>query len=186
MHGLHGDETSWTVKGNAEATLDGVNRFPGAQREHSRYAERRRVRARDVLRQLVDGTGRFEDYILQDLIPTIDHEFRTIADRSKRAVCGLSMGGYGAFALALRNPDVFSAAASISGALVSVSLMTPQDLRSDTTPRIMGPMYGPYAKELDLHVLAGRRVRMRQDRRCISTAAVRTFCSRPTGVQSAA
>ncbi len=159
LHGLHGDETSWTVKGNAEATLDALI----ASRELSESIV---VMPNDggyghgtFYVNWYDGTGRFEDYILQDLIPTIDHEFRTIADRSKRAVCGLSMGGYGAFALALRNPDVFSAAASISGALVSVSLMTPQDLRSDTTPRIMGPMYGPYAKELDLHVLAGRRVK---------------------------
>lgn len=159
LHGLYGDETSWTVKGNAEATLDAL------------------IASGELVESIVvmpndggyghgtfyvnwyDGTGRFEDYIVQDLIPSIDREFRTIADRSKRAVCGLSMGGYGAFALALRNPELFVAAASISGALMSTSLMTPQDMRSDTTPRIIGPLHGPYAKELDLHVLAAKRAK---------------------------
>jgi S-formylglutathione hydrolase FrmB len=47
----------------------------------------------------------------------IDREYRTARDRRHRGVAGLSMGGYGAMALALSYPEVFSAAASLSGVL---------------------------------------------------------------------
>ncbi|MEK8128542.1 alpha/beta hydrolase family protein [Paenibacillus filicis] len=158
LHGVNGDETSWTVKGAAESTLDvliasgelteSIVVMPndGGYGHGTFYAN------------WYDGTGRFEDYILYDLIPAIDREFRTIADRTKRSVAGLSMGGYGAFVLALRNPEIFGAAASIAGALMSAAMLTPQELRSDIL-RIMGPVHGPYAKQLDVHVLAAQRIR---------------------------
>jgi S-formylglutathione hydrolase FrmB len=37
---------------------------------------------------------RYETYITQELIPEIDKNFRTVADRQHRVVAGLSMGGY--------------------------------------------------------------------------------------------
>jgi putative tributyrin esterase len=42
----------------------------------------------------------YESAFLNDLVPFIDRTFRTRADRSGRAVGGLSMGGYGAMTLA--------------------------------------------------------------------------------------
>lgn len=59
----------------------------------------------------------YEDYIVNDLIAEIDSEFRTIDNRSGRALSGESAGGTGAFSLALRHPKVFSSAASHSGIL---------------------------------------------------------------------
>ena len=61
--------------------------------------------------------GKYESYILQELIPDVDHRFRTIAERKGRAVAGLSMGGYGALKFGLKHPDVFALSASMSGAL---------------------------------------------------------------------
>lgn len=61
------------------------------------------------------ATGRYEDYLIQDLIPYIDQKFRTVGTRDGRAVVGKSSGGYGALRLAMRNPDVFAAAASHAG-----------------------------------------------------------------------
>ena len=55
--------------------------------------------------------------VARDLVDFIDQRFRTVPERSHRAICGLSMGGYGALHLALGNPDRFGAAASHSGAL---------------------------------------------------------------------
>jgi len=55
--------------------------------------------------------------IARHLVEFIDARFRTLPERRYRAVCGLSMGGYGALHLALKYPDVFGAAASHSGAL---------------------------------------------------------------------
>lgn len=61
------------------------------------------------------ATGRYEDYVVEELVPLVDERFRTLASREHRAVMGYSSGGYGALMLAMRHPDVFGAAASHSG-----------------------------------------------------------------------
>lgn len=65
------------------------------------------------------GKPMYETFVIQQLIPLIDKRFRTIARRSHRAIFGISMGGYGAVMLAARHPDLFGAAASLSGAVDS-------------------------------------------------------------------
>lgn len=59
--------------------------------------------------------GRYEDYVTQDVVAQIDARYRTRADRSGRALAGFSMGGFGALMLAMRHPDVYSAAVSHAG-----------------------------------------------------------------------
>lgn len=61
------------------------------------------------------ATGRYEDHLLQELIPFVDAKYRTLADRDHRAVCGKSSGGYGAMVLGMRHPDVFGLVADHSG-----------------------------------------------------------------------
>lgn len=63
----------------------------------------------------VDTAVRYETFMSGELIPAIDARYHTIPDRQQRAICGLSMGGHGALYLAIRHPDKFGAAASISG-----------------------------------------------------------------------
>jgi len=63
------------------------------------------------------ATGRYEDHIVQELVPHVDRRFRTIPDREHRGITGKSSGGYGTLMLAMRHPDVFGAAASHSGDL---------------------------------------------------------------------
>jgi S-formylglutathione hydrolase FrmB len=60
---------------------------------------------------------KYESYIIQELIPEIDKNFRTIATRDGRAVAGLSMGGYGAIKFGLKYPEKFFIVGSFSGAL---------------------------------------------------------------------
>lgn len=59
----------------------------------------------------------FEDYISDEVIRYTDSHYRTIADRSARAISGLSMGGHGAMWNAIRHRDVFGAVGSTSGGL---------------------------------------------------------------------
>jgi putative tributyrin esterase len=59
----------------------------------------------------------YDDYIAHDLVQHVDSMYRTVGNRAHRAIAGLSMGGYGAIALALQYPDRWSAAASHSGVL---------------------------------------------------------------------
>ncbi|HEX8955556.1 MAG TPA: alpha/beta hydrolase-fold protein [Burkholderiaceae bacterium] len=63
------------------------------------------------------ATGRYEDYLIEELVPFVDACFRTRPDRTQRAVLGKSSGGYGAIIQAMRHPEVFGLAASHSGDL---------------------------------------------------------------------
>ncbi|MEV1147399.1 alpha/beta hydrolase family protein [Micromonospora sp. NPDC049799] len=55
---------------------------------------------------------------LSEELPALCHDFFRLSDaREDTFVAGLSMGGYGAVKWALRDPDRFAAAASLSGAL---------------------------------------------------------------------
>lgn len=60
---------------------------------------------------------KYESYIVQELIPEIDKNFRTIADREHRMMAGLSMGGYGSLKFGLKYPEKFIIVGSFSGAL---------------------------------------------------------------------
>src|SRR5438128_1855963 len=59
----------------------------------------------------------WETYHMRELIPWIDSHYPTVADRSGRAIAGLSMGGFGAMTYAAKHPDLFAAAGSFSGAV---------------------------------------------------------------------
>ena len=59
--------------------------------------------------------GNFEQYVLQDVIAFVDSTYRTITDASGRGVFGFSSGGFGAWHLASRHPEVFGAMAMLSG-----------------------------------------------------------------------
>lgn len=65
----------------------------------------------------VEGKNQWEDYLIEDVIGHVDANFRTVDDRAGRALAGLSMGGFGAFSVGLRHPDMFISLGSTSGAL---------------------------------------------------------------------
>ena len=65
----------------------------------------------------IDDTLKYETYISQELVPAIDRRYRTIPNKSNRAITGLSMGGHGAFYLAFKHQDIWGAAGSMSGGL---------------------------------------------------------------------
>ncbi|MBW8331152.1 MAG: esterase family protein [Prolixibacteraceae bacterium] len=63
----------------------------------------------------VDKTFRYETYISDELVKSVDAKYKTIKDRKGRAISGLSMGGQGALYLAFRHQNVFGAVGSMSG-----------------------------------------------------------------------
>ena len=60
--------------------------------------------------------GDWMKMISEELVPLIDANYRTIDDARYRYTAGCSMGGQGAYGVALRNPDLFSGAVSFFGA----------------------------------------------------------------------
>jgi putative tributyrin esterase len=162
LHGMYGSESNWITKGNAEQILDHwigsgqlvpsivVMPSDGGYGQGTFYMD------------WYDGTGNFEQYFLYDLVSDIDKQYRTISSARERVICGLSMGGFGAFSLALRNPDWFGAAASLSGGLVSSHHLVDQFSRSEVS-RMIGPLNGPYAQAHDPQLVAN--LRMQDERR---------------------
>ncbi len=108
LHGAGGNYRNWSV--DARDLLKEVDKndfivvCPNA--ENSWYID-----------SPVDDSCRYSTFCGKELIAWIDNHYRTIPNRENRAVCGLSMGGYGAMYLAINHLDTFSIAVSLSGGL---------------------------------------------------------------------
>ena len=63
----------------------------------------------------VDPKVKYETFVSQEVPAYIDRHYRTKRDRKFRALGGLSMGGHGAFYLAILHKNFFGAAVSMSG-----------------------------------------------------------------------
>jgi len=61
----------------------------------------------------------FSKTLLEDIIPMIDANYRTLADQQHRAMAGLSMGGMQTRVITLAHPEVFSHVGIFSGGSIS-------------------------------------------------------------------
>lgn len=66
-----------------------------------------------------DARQRYEDFLVQEFLPTIERRYRIRAERRYRGVAGVSMGGYGALRLALRHPELFGSVSAHSAVLLA-------------------------------------------------------------------
>jgi len=106
LHGASGDHSDWNAKSGLAAytaNQEVILVMPDAQGD-SFYTDS-------------VGFGPIESMLVRELVPAIDERYRTLAKREGRGIAGLSMGGYGAWRIALNHPRTFAAAASLSGAL---------------------------------------------------------------------
>ena len=59
--------------------------------------------------------GRYEDHLIEEIVPFVDQHYRTKTEPSFRAIAGKSSGGYGALVLTMKHPDLFGLVACHSG-----------------------------------------------------------------------
>lgn len=91
----------------------------------------------------------YERMVTDDLIPHIDENYRTVKDARYRLTAGCSMGGQGAMAVALRNPDEFSGAVSFFGAF---------DYGFDCDPRLIARMQSAeYLDNFAMYFICGNQ-----------------------------
>lgn len=64
-----------------------------------------------------DGNADYERDVTGCFFPHLMSSFPIHLKASRKALCGISMGGYGALKIALKNPELFGTAVSISGGL---------------------------------------------------------------------
>jgi S-formylglutathione hydrolase FrmB len=89
----------------------------------------------------------WEDHIIEDVIGHVDANYRTLDRREGRAIAGLSMGGFGALALGLKNSRMFISLGSTSGALgyareagarLKIGMVTERPRRSGEVNPVIG------------------------------------------------
>ena len=61
------------------------------------------------------STGRYMDYLCDEVVPFVDERYPTRPDRDHRGLAGKSSGGYGAMVVPMLRPDVFGGLASHAG-----------------------------------------------------------------------
>jgi enterochelin esterase-like enzyme len=74
----------------------------------------------------------FQTVLVEELIPYIDANFRTLADQSHRAMAGLSMGGFETRLITLNRPDIFSHYALFSGGVYK-----PEDIKDKSVVKLI-------------------------------------------------
>lgn len=142
LHGLFNDEHDWETRG-IEAKLtalreagkvgDYIVAIPNG--ENSFYLNGK------------DGTL-YEDAIVKDFIPFVDHTYRTLGTQRGRVIEGISMGGYGALVIAFKHPELFTAVVTHCAALFEDLPQPPasaSDMRGKYRFEMASKVYGaPY------------------------------------------
>jgi S-formylglutathione hydrolase FrmB len=87
---------------------------------------------------------KYESYFIQEVIPEIEKNFRTKADRQHRIIAGGSMGGYGAIKFGLKYPEKFSLVGSFAG---SIGASTATVKQYGDAAKIYDVVFGPEDSE---------------------------------------
>lgn len=125
QHGMGENETSWSSQGRMQHIMD------NAIAEGSAVPMIVVMESGDVEAPFRGGDNRqgrsqygatFYSVLLNDLIPYIDSNFRTLADREHRAMAGLSWGGHQTFDVVLQHLDLFAWMGGFSGAIFGLDI----------------------------------------------------------------
>jgi putative tributyrin esterase len=129
----------------------------GNFRDWSNYSDVARFAERGLILAMPEGHSsyyvnaaevpedRYEDYVVNDLIPDVESRFPAASTRSSRAVIGVSMGGFGAVKMALSHPEVFVFAGGLSSAVDVPS--RPFSIRRAQQYRDHSLIFGPWGSQ---------------------------------------
>jgi enterochelin esterase-like enzyme len=123
QHGWGEDETAWSNQGHANLIMDNmiaegkINPFLIVMT----YGMTNDVRIGGMANFKIDP---FQTVLVNELIPYVDANFRSISDQSHRAMAGLSMGGMETKTITMANLDKFSHIGLLSGGTFSMGDVT--------------------------------------------------------------
>ena len=123
QHGWGEDETAWSRQGHANLIMD--NMIAAGECDPfiivMTYGMTNDTRIGGLGGFNVKG---FETVLVDELVPYIDANFKTIAKKDSRAMAGLSMGAMETRAITLARPEVFAYYGLLSG-----GVYTPEDIK---------------------------------------------------------
>jgi enterochelin esterase family protein len=157
LHGYGGNDREWIELGGVDAVLDRMiasGEIPPVIAVMP-YA----ARSWYVDSGAMGGPGNYESAIAADLIEHVDASYRTVAERTSRAVAGLSMGGYGAVRMAFFHPDSFVGVVTLSGALHqtdNIALSEQPLLLANLNQRAERKYHGAYGTPFDMNLFVAR------------------------------
>ncbi|MDE5813611.1 MAG: esterase [Muribaculaceae bacterium] len=150
QHGWGEDETAWSSQGHANLIMDNLI----AEGKIDPFII---VMTYGMTNDVKFGTigqftaKEFEQVLVDELVPFIDSNFLTIADRDHRAMAGLSMGGIETKLITLRRPETFGYYGLLSGGTYS-----PEELEGNGVKKVFvscGSKEGPDRVESSVDAL---------------------------------
>jgi putative tributyrin esterase len=145
LHGLSDDDTIWLRRTSIERYVAPLGLAVVMPQVHRSFYTDEQY------------GGRYWTFLSEELPELVHSWFRLSQRREETFVAGLSMGGYGALKWALRRPEQFAAAASLSGALNIGGRRTGRVRPED--PRLFDRVFGdadPTGTDDDLLALVSR------------------------------
>ncbi len=131
QHGWGEDETAWSNQGHANLIMD--NMIAEGKIEPfiivMTYGMTNEVKWGKMKDFKIEP---FQTVLVDELIPYVDANFRTIAKQSHRAMAGLSMGGMETHSITLNKPDIFSYYALLSG-----GIYTPEEIKDKSKVKLI-------------------------------------------------
>ena len=131
QHGWGEDETAWSNQGHANLIMDNMI----AEGKIKPFII---VMAYGMTNDVKMGGLKnfditpFQTVLIDELIPYIDANFRTMADQRHRAMAGLSMGGMETKTITLARPDIFSHYGLLSGGTYA-----PEDIKDKSKVKLV-------------------------------------------------
>ena len=96
----------------------------GQRPQGNAQGQRPRMGGADFAKMARRMGGAFEEVLIKDIIPTVEKNYRVIADADHRAMAGLSMGGMQTHGITLNNPTTFAYVGIFSGGTIGADELT--------------------------------------------------------------
>ncbi len=131
QHGWGEDETAWSNQGRANLIMDNLI---AAKKIKPfiivmTYGMTNEIKFGGIRDFKIDA---FQTVLVDELIPYIDANFNTIADQSRRAMAGLSMGGMETRMITMNKPGTFSYYGLLSGGTYK-----PEDIKDKANVKLI-------------------------------------------------
>jgi enterochelin esterase-like enzyme len=131
QHGWGEDETAWSNQGHVNLIMDNLI-AEGKTKPFlivMTYGMTNEIKYGGLSSFKIEP---FQTVLVEELIPYVDSNFRTVANPANRAMGGLSMGGMETKMITLNKPEVFSHYALLSGGMYK-----PEDIKDKSKVKLV-------------------------------------------------